>query len=106
MQDAPDDSNVGSADFWLEVHFIFARCCGSSLTLPMLPKLLIQDMKNGNIEPLGWDEENGVLYAHAHSRPCSTCIRLVRAAFARGFYAMSVGLVFMDDDDDETSDGT
>lgn len=86
--------------FWLTVNFVspeyhtplrvvpwltssayvqtFARCCGSSLTLPMLPSLLIQDMLSGLIEVLGWDEENGILYANALSRPCNTCTRLLR----------------------------
>lgn len=75
-----DDSDAG---FWLTIHFTFARCCGSSLQLPMLPALLVEEIEAGQIEPLGWDERNGVLYANAHGRPCSSCLRKLRDELCR-----------------------
>lgn len=73
-----DDSDAALGGFWLTIHFTFARCCGSSLQLPMLPALLVGEIESGQIEPLGWDERNGVLYANAHGRPCSSCLRRLR----------------------------
>lgn len=51
----------------------------------MLPTLLVEEMTLGNIEPLGWDERSGLLYANAWAQPCSSCLRRLRDALSRAF---------------------
>ena len=107
-----DESDASHGDFWLTIHFTFARCCGSSLQLPMLPALLVEEIAAGQIEPLGWDERNGILYANAHGRPCSTCLRRLRDELCRmllgtEYYDRAQSLVEgAEEDSEEMSNGS
>lgn len=51
----------------------------------MLPSLLVEGISEGSIEPLGWDERDGLLYANAWAQPCSSCLRRLRDALDRAF---------------------
>ena len=103
-----EDDESAHGGLWLTIHFTFARCCGSSLQLPMLPALLVEEMAAGQIEPLGWDEQNGVLYANAHGGPCSSCSRRLRDELYRlllgiDYYDRAQSLVEGVEDSDEMS---
>lgn len=64
----------------------------------MLPSLLVEEMTLGNIEPLGWDERTGLLFANAWGQPCSTCLRRLRDVLSRAFTGVEY-------EDQETEEG-
>ncbi|EME82576.1 uncharacterized protein MYCFIDRAFT_203314 [Pseudocercospora fijiensis CIRAD86] len=67
---------------WLHIRIVFTRCCNASFVHPILPSLLVDEIENGRMEPLGWDDGLGYrgngspVYAFAAlARPCSACLR-------------------------------
>lgn len=97
----PPENITRDDDSWIQVHFFFARCCGSGLTLPMLPSLLVEEMTLGNIEPLGWDEQSGMLFANAWGQPCSTCLRRLRDALSRALTGLGYDEQTTESDEEE-----
>lgn len=74
LEELESGTLVARSAFSLTVHFIFSRCCGRMLTLPMLPSLVADEVSAGLVIPLGWDEEKGELWAETSRGPCNVCL--------------------------------
>ncbi|KAF7197750.1 hypothetical protein HII31_00839 [Pseudocercospora fuligena] len=83
---------------WIHIRIVFTRCCNSSFVHPILPSLLVDEVENGRMEALGWDDELGLcgnqspVYAFAAlARPCSACLRKAFKASERLWTVRQMG---------------
>lgn len=60
----------------LHIKYIHPRCCGATQNLRVSTRSLMEGIENGEVEVLGWDEQEDVL--HVHGGICKACMEDLR----------------------------